>query len=99
MALPTWVSAGADERARAAVPRWGGGVAEDAILGRETPGRIEDDAQRVGAGNVTRGELRVVGRHRARADDDRVAERAHAVEVQDVLVAGDELRIARVAWQ
>ena len=43
---------------------------------------------------MARRELRVVGGHRAGADDDRVAQRAQAVQVHDVLVAGDELRVA-----
>ena len=45
---------------------------------------------------MARGQLRIVGRNRAGADDDRVAERAHAVKVQDVLFAGHVLRLAGV---
>ena len=58
--------------------------------------RIEDDAQRARAGDVTGRQLRVVGCDRAGADDDRVAQRTHAVHVQEVLGAGDVLRFAGV---
>ena len=71
-------------------------VVEDAIVVGEPPRRIEDDAQRARPAHVPRRELRIVGRDRAGADDDRVAQRAHAVQVQDVLLAGDVLRFAGV---
>ena len=61
---------------------------------RQPPRRIEHDAQRARAWDMARGELRIVGRHGAGADDHRVAQRAHAMQVQDVLLAGDELRFA-----
>ena len=63
---------------------------------RQAPAGVEDDAQRVGACHVARGELRVVGRDRAGADDHDIAERAHAVQVEDVLGTGYKLRLARV---
>src|SRR6185436_11374569 len=43
--------------------------------------------------DVPRGQLRIVGRNRAGADHDRVAKRAHAVQVADVLLAGHVLRL------
>ena len=58
--------------------------------------RIEHDAQRARPGDVARRQLRIVRGDRAGADDDRVAQRAHPVQVQDVFLAGDELRIAGV---
>ena len=53
-----------------------------------------NDAERVRSGHVARGELRIVGRHGPGADDDRVAQRAHAVQVHDVVAARDGLRVA-----
>ena len=43
---------------------------------------------------MARGQLRIVGRDRAGAHHHRIAERAQGVQVDDVLVAGDELRVA-----
>ena len=71
------------------------GIVEDSVFAAEPPAGVEDHPQRVGAGHVARGQLRIVGRDRAGADDHDVAERAHAVQVKDVLGAGDELRLAR----
>ena len=45
---------------------------------------------------MARGQLRIVGRNGAGADHDRVAQRAHPVEVQDVFLAGHVLRLAGV---
>lgn len=50
----------------------------------------------VGTGNEPRGELRIVGRDRAGADHDRVAQRAQPVHVEHVLLAGDPPRFAGV---
>ena len=58
--------------------------------------RIEDDPQRAWSGDEARGELRVVGGHRAGADDDRIAQGAQPMQVDDVVAPGDELRIAAV---
>ncbi len=44
---------------------------------------------------MAHGQLRIVGRHRPCADDDRVRQRAHAVKVHDVVVARHELRVTR----
>ena len=62
--------------------------------GGEPAARIEHDAQRIRAGHLARRQLRVVRRHGAGADDHRIAERAHAVQVEDVVGAGDEARVA-----
>ncbi len=78
------------------VQRVRGVVVEHAIVILEPPHRIEHDAQRARPGHEPRRQLRVVGRDGSRADDDRVAQRAHAVQVQDVLSAGHILRFARV---
>ena len=43
---------------------------------------------------MTRRQLWIVGRHRAGADHDRIAESAHAMEMEDVLLAGHVLRLA-----
>jgi hypothetical protein len=40
--------------------------------------------------------LRVIGRDGARADDHRIGQRAHPVQVQDVFVTSYELRLARM---
>ena len=88
--------AGGDERPRAGVHSRRVGVVEDPVFAAQPPAGVEDDAQRVGAGHVARGQLRVVGRHGAGADDHDVAERAHAMQVEDVLGAGHKLRLARV---
>ncbi len=71
-------------------------VDEDLVVVGEPARGIEDDAQRVRARHLARGQLRIVGRHGAGADHHRIAQRTHAVQVQDVLLAGDELRVARV---
>ena len=81
---------------RADVQRLRRVVGEHLVVLGQPPRRIEDDAQRVRAGHVARRQLRIVGRDRAGADDHGVAQRAHAVQVQDVLLAGDELRVAGV---
>ena len=60
----------------------------------QPPRRIENHPQRVGTRHMPRRQLRIVGRHGSGADDHRVAERAQPVQVHDVLVAGDELRVA-----
>src|SRR5947207_12435474 len=41
-------------------------------------------------------EWRIDGSYGARADNDRVGQRAHAVQVQNVFLAGDVLRLAGV---
>ena len=87
---------GPPERLGAGVHRRRRIVAEDSIFAGKSPARIEHDAQRIRTGHVAGRELRIVGRHRTRADDDGVAECAHAVQMKDVLVAGDKLRLARV---
>jgi hypothetical protein len=55
--------------------------------------RVEHDAERVGSFDVAGRELRVVRRHGARANDHGVRQRTEAVQVDDVLVPGDELGI------
>ena len=63
-------------------------------VGDQPSSRIEHDAERVRSRHVARGELWVIGGHGAGANDDRVAQGPHAVYVHDIVVAGDELRIA-----
>src|SRR5690606_39322802 len=74
--------------------RAGGAVAEDAAIGAEAPPRIEDDADRVRAGRDAHREPRIVRRDGARADDDGVAQRAHALQMQEIRGAGHVERIA-----
>ena len=45
---------------------------------------------------MTRRQLRIIRGDRSGADDDRVRQRAHAMQVQDVFLSGDELRVAGV---
>ena len=91
--------AGARQRSRAHVKRLRGIVAEDLVVIVEPPGRIENDAQRTRTGHMARRELRIVGRDRPRADDHRLRERAHAVQMQDVFLARHVLRFARRGWR
>ena len=57
---------------------------------------IDHHSQRAAAGHQPRGQLRIVDRHRARADHDGVAEGAQAVHVAEVLLAGHPARVAGV---
>ena len=88
--------ASGDERSRARVHGGRVGIVEDSVFAGQPPAGVEDDPERVGASHVARGQLRVVGRDGAGADDHDVAERAHAVQVEDVLGASHKLRLARV---
>ena len=81
--------------ARADVQRRGGAIREDAEGRRQPPPRIEHDSQRICSGHVTGGEQRIVGSHGPGADEHRVAQGAQPVHVDDVVAAGDGLRIAR----
>lgn len=56
--------------------------------------RIEDDAHRVGARAGAHRQLRVVGDGRTGSDDHRVGERAQAVQMSAVLLAGDVVGVA-----
>ncbi len=78
------------------IQRRRGVVAEDTVMLFEPARRIEDDAQRARAGDVTGRELRVVGGDRAGADDHGITQRTHAVHVQEILGTGDVLRLAGV---
>jgi len=86
----------ARQRFRADVQRDRRVVGEHLVVLRQTPCRVEHHAKRARAGDVARGQLRIVGRDRSSADDDGVAERAHAMQVEDVLLAGHVLRLAGV---
>ncbi|NJP99586.1 hypothetical protein HCK00_03270 [Streptomyces sp. PLAI1-29] len=59
--------------------------------------RVEDDAHRVGAGAGADGQPGVVRRGRAGADEDRVGERAHPVQMGPVLLTGDIVGVAGTA--
>ena len=52
--------------------------------------------ERTSGGDVTRGQLRVVGRDRACPDHDGVTQRPHAVEMPDVFLARHVLRFPRM---
>ena len=95
-AQPKWLSARPRQRSRADIQRLRGVVAEDAMVAAKPPCRVEDHAQRVGTGDQARGELRIVGRDGSGADDDGVAQRAQAMQVEDVFLAGDPARFTGV---
>jgi hypothetical protein len=79
---------------RAHIQRFGFAVVEHAMMVPEPAIGIEDDAQRIRTRDETRGQLWIVGGHRARSDDHGVAERAQTMEMQDVFLAGDPARFA-----
>jgi hypothetical protein len=89
-APPTCVSPGHERSVHAY--KVGGSSLKIDIAGEPAAG-IENHSERVGAGYQPRRELRIVRRYRTGADDDDVAQRSHAMQVQDVLVARDELRL------
>src|SRR3546814_80049 len=72
--------------------RLGRAVAEDLEVRPELAVGVDDDTHRVVARAMADGELRIVGPHRAGADQYDVEQRPHAVIVQDVLMPGDEAR-------
>src|SRR6185436_4339363 len=60
----------------------------------ETARRVENHAQRTRPGHVPRRQLRIVGGDRPGADDDRIAECAQTVHVEEVFPPGYELLVA-----
>ena len=62
-------------------------------VGFQASAWVDHDAQRVRSRHMAGGELRIVGGHGTRANDDGVAQRAHAMDVDQVVVPGHELRI------
>jgi hypothetical protein len=79
------------ERSRADVKGRAGVTGKDAIRVRQSAPWIEYHSQRIGSGHVPDGELRIVIGNRPGADHDGVRQRPHPVQVNDVVVAGDEL--------
>ena len=57
--------------------------------GGEAAARVEHHAYRMRAGNPAGGQLRIVAFHGAGANDDRIAQRAHPVQVRQVFRAVD----------
>ena len=90
---------GARQRSRTHVEGFGGIVAEDLVVIVQPPGRIQNDPQRTRTGHVARRELGIIGRDRARSDDHRLRERAHAVQMQDVFLARDVPGIPPRGWR
>ncbi|MFO1425878.1 MAG: hypothetical protein U1F11_02670 [Steroidobacteraceae bacterium] len=77
------------QRARGTVP-------EHTVIGTEPALRIEHDAQRVRPLDLAGRESWIVGGHRAGADQHRIEQRPHAMQVHDVLAAGHVAGIAAV---
>ena len=67
------------------------------MLVAKAPAGIEDDPDRVGTRNKTRGELWIIGRHGAGANDHNVAQRTQTVDMQNVLVPRHPVRLAGVS--
>jgi GTP cyclohydrolase II len=72
-----------------------GAVGEHPVAAVEAVVRVEHHADGVRARHEPGGKLRIVGRDGTGADHDRVAQGAHAVQVQQVAAAVDVARIAR----
>ncbi len=79
------VGGGDDQRRR-------GAVAEQAVARRQAKLGVDHHPHRVVARAAPHGELRVVVQHRARADQHGIGQRAHAVGVEQVLLAADPAR-------
>ena len=71
-----------------------GGVAEDAVARVEAPLRVDHHPHRMVAGTAPHGKLGIVVQHGARAHQNGIDEGAHAMGVQQVLVAADPARRA-----
>lgn len=67
---------------------------EPATGGVQPAARIDDDARRIAAGGASNGELRIVDRNRAGADEDRVDAGAQAMKVVEAASAVDVARFA-----
>ena len=67
-------------------------LAEHAVARVEAAVGVEHDAHRRRAFDLARGELRVVGAHRAGADHHGIEQRAQAMRMDDVLVTADPVR-------
>ena len=98
-AAPNRDSPGRRWLSRARVERRRLGVGEDPIVLVEPATGIEHDAQRIRSGHLPRRQQRIVGGHGAGAHHHRVGQRAHAMQVEDVLRTGHELRVAGRAWR
>jgi hypothetical protein len=70
-------------------------VAEHATACVDPRRRVEHDAHGILTFDVPHGQLRIVARNRARTDDDRVRERAQAVQMANVVGPGYVVRVAR----
>ena len=69
-------------------------VGEQSGIGSETPPRINDGANRLRAGNLPDGQLRIVGYGRSNTDDDDINQRTQSMKV---LNAGWTVDIFRMA--
>src|SRR5262245_12565565 len=87
---------GRNHRAPTHVERFRTIVAKHFVVLAQPPHWIEHDAKRARSGHMTRRELRIIGGYRSGADHDGVRQGAHPVQVDDIFLSGDELRIAGV---
>ena len=83
-----------EERSSADIERLGFLIGENAIGRVEPPGRIDDHAQGIWPVDQTGRQLRIVGSHGSRADDNGVAQGPQAMQMHDVFLPGDVARLA-----